>query len=65
VDRAHDDLELRQDFVGIVERSVLEDVHLGTCEDANAQASRVDLMELLDVGYHALLVQAVGDGDRF
>ena len=65
VDRANHHVQLRKDFVGVVERSVFEDVHFSTGQDADAQILFVGGVDFFDVRRHALFVQPVGDCNRF
>ena len=65
MDRADHYVKLRENFFGVVERSVLEDVHFRPCQDADAQLFVVGGVNFLDVCGHALFVQAVGHRDGF
>ena len=65
VDRADHHVQLREEFVGIVEAAVLQDVHFGSREDSNPMAFLVGSVNLFDVRGHAFFVKAIGDGDGF
>src|SRR3989442_1433933 len=71
---ADHDVELREDFVGVIEPAVLEDVHFGAGEDVDAEAVSMRArraggvvrgVDFLDVRGHAPFVEAIGDGDGF
>ena len=65
MDGADHHVELRQDFVGVVQRTVLQDIHFGARQNVNSQVPVVGGVDLFDMRRHALLVQAVGDRDCF
>src|SRR5712691_8215750 len=65
VDRADHHIELRKDFVGIIQRPFLQDVHFRPGEYTNPQILLVSGVDFLDVRRHALFIEPIGYGDGF
>ena len=62
VHRRDDDVEVGEQVVGQVERSVHEDVDLHAGEQAEGCESLVELRDLVELGPEPVRAQAVGDG---
>src|SRR6266702_3666830 len=65
VDRADHHIELRKDFVVIIQRPFLQDVHFRPGEYTNPQILLVSGVDFLDVRRHALFIEPIGYGDGF
>ena len=65
MDGADGHVELREDFVGIIELAILEDVDFGADEHADAQAFGIGGAKIFDVLGHALVVETIRYGDGF
>src|SRR6266446_9413267 len=63
VDRADHRIEFRKDFVGIIQRPILQDVHFRPGEYTNPQILLVSGVDFLDVRRHPFFVQSIGYGD--
>src|SRR6266567_1664066 len=65
VDRADHHIEFGKDLVGIIQRTILQDVHFRPGKNANFQVFVVRGMDLFDVRSHALFIKPIGHGDGF
>src|SRR6266851_1087358 len=65
VDRADHHIELRKDFVGIIQRPFLQDVRFRPGEYTNPQILLVSGVDFLDVRRHPFFVQSIRHGDGF
>ena len=65
MDGADHDVELGEDFVGVIKRAIFEDVDFGANQNANAEFFGVGGAEAFDVFGHAFFVEAVGDRNGF
>src|SRR5712691_6187436 len=65
VDRADHHIEFGKDFVGIVQRPFLQDVHFRPGEYTNPQILLVSGVDFLDVSRNPFFVQSIRHGDGF